>query len=167
MTSEVDVRCHRFSSITRYHQLLLLFLCSFVEIEYKGKLTYLLTYLLTYNWQMTMMRAEEWRLNWFCILQGCSVSLKSLDLEMVSRLFSTSRFRFILKRWRSESHLGFEAERHARRSLSHFQKSSADSGCLWNSKKSESKALALGIALLNEAQWRFTTVEVVSDWHWL
>jgi len=29
------------------------------------------------------------------------------------------------------------------------------------------KALALGIAPLTEAQRRFTTVEVVSDWHWL
>ena len=29
------------------------------------------------------------------------------------------------------------------------------------------KALALGIAPLNEAQRRCTTVEVVSDWHWL
>jgi len=29
------------------------------------------------------------------------------------------------------------------------------------------KALALGIAPLNEAQWPFSTVEVVADWHWL
>jgi len=31
----------------------------------------------------------------------------------------------------------------------------------------KSKALALGIAPLNEAQQHFTTVEVVADWHWL
>ena len=34
-------------------------------------------------------------------------------------------------------------------------------------KVKKSKALALGIVTLNEAQQRFTTVEVVSDWHWL